>query len=106
MYKIPVTLTFSQPIELPDGSIMLNMRNEYKFHCSCRGVAISYDGADTFPMEHLYFDETLIDPAVAAGLLFHNNMVFFTNPKSTTKREYCYYTLFISSLYSNVSAYS
>lgn len=82
-----LVLNECQPVELLDGSIMLNMRNQHRFHCSCRGVAMSYDGADTFPLEHLYFDETLIEPACAAGLLFHNNMMFFVNPKSTSKRE-------------------
>ncbi|XP_072014523.1 sialidase-1-like [Amphiura filiformis] len=75
-----------QIVELPNGSIMLNARNEQKYRCRCRIVAMSYDGADTFPMEKVKFDEALIDPTVAAGLLYHDSVLFFTNPKNSTHR--------------------
>ncbi|XP_033643235.1 sialidase-1-like [Asterias rubens] len=75
-----------QLVELMDGSILVNIRNQNSYHCHCRMVTRSYDGAETFPMENLYLDETLIEPACAAGMVYHKNVLFFSNPKSTTER--------------------
>nr|XP_006821458.1 PREDICTED: sialidase-1 isoform X1 [Saccoglossus kowalevskii] len=76
-----------QPVELPDGSIMINMRNQGHYHCSCRIITRSFDGAETFSFDNLYFDEALIDPACAASTLYHNGVLFFVNAMSTNKRE-------------------
>ena len=70
-----------------DGSILVNIRNQNSYHCHCRMVTRSYDGAETFPMENLYLDETLIEPACAAGMVYHKNVLFFSNPKSTTESK-------------------
>ncbi|KAJ8038509.1 Sialidase-1 [Holothuria leucospilota] len=75
-----------QPIELPDGSMMLNTRNQYHYHCNCRMVSRSYDGMETIDLETVYFDTTLIEPAVAASIVSHWGMVFFSNPASETSR--------------------
>ncbi|XP_070531603.1 sialidase-1-like [Ptychodera flava] len=75
-----------QPIELPDGSIMVNARNQGHYHCACRVISRSYDGAETFPLENVYFDTALIEPVCAASTLYHNDVIFFSNPMSTSKR--------------------
>ena len=66
---------------------MLNARNEQKYRCRCRIIAVSHDGADTFPVENITFDEALVDPTVAAGLLYHDSVLYFTNPKNATHRK-------------------
>ncbi|XP_066294511.1 sialidase-1-like [Branchiostoma lanceolatum] len=76
-----------QPIELPDGTVEVNIRNEGGYHCSCRMKVRSFDGGETFPLEHLTFDEALIEPAVAAGLYYNNGVMFFSNPASTNSRS-------------------
>eukprot|EP00057_Strongylocentrotus_purpuratus_P033149 XP_790369.3 PREDICTED: sialidase-1 [Strongylocentrotus purpuratus] len=75
-----------QPLELPDGSIMVNVRNQYQYHCHCRMIFMSYDGADSFKTDDLRFDTTLVDPTVAAAILYHQGVLFFTNPESDTHR--------------------
>ncbi|XP_077986109.1 sialidase-1-like [Glandiceps talaboti] len=75
-----------QPVELPDGSIIINARNQGRYHCSCRVVSRSFDGAESFSFDDLYFDETLIEPVCAASILYHNDVLFFSNPMSTSDR--------------------
>ncbi|KAM9384309.1 sialidase-1 [Pholidichthys leucotaenia] len=75
-----------QPFELRDGSIVINVRNQNKYHCSCRIVVRSFDGGLTLPVDYLYFDNELIDPVVAAGAMQKEGVFFFTNPSSEQKR--------------------
>ncbi|CAL8299268.1 unnamed protein product [Lota lota] len=75
-----------QPVELSDGSIMVNVRNQNNYHCQCRMVVRSLDGGKTLPVEELFFDHALIDPTVAAGMLEKEGMLYFTNPASTQQR--------------------
>ncbi|MGH0169831.1 UNVERIFIED_CONTAM: hypothetical protein FKN15_015180 [Acipenser sinensis] len=60
---------------------------QYFYHCNCRMVIHSNDGCDTLPLENLRFDETLIDPAVAAGALLKNKVLFFSNPADLHKMK-------------------
>ncbi|XP_033950509.1 sialidase-1 [Pseudochaenichthys georgianus] len=75
-----------QPIELTDGTIVINIRNENRYHCNCRMVVRSYDGGLTLPIDGLYFDTELVDPTVAAGALQKDGVLFFTNPSSDQHR--------------------
>lgn len=49
-------------------------------------MSTSYDGGESFAHSDIYFDETLIDPVVAASLLRHRNTLFFSNPASKLLR--------------------
>ncbi|XP_013997483.1 sialidase-1 [Salmo salar] len=75
-----------QPVEMEDGSIVINVRNQNNYHCRCRMVMRSLDGGETLPMEQLLFDSTLIDPVVAAGALQKEGVMYFTNPAHSTHR--------------------
>lgn len=71
-----------QPFEMTDGSIVINVRNQNNYHCRCRVVVRSYDGGLSLPIDDLYFDYALVDPAVAAGALQKDGVLFFTNPSN------------------------
>lgn len=75
-----------QPIELSNGSVILNSRNQYHFHCNCRIVTMSHDGMETFDLMSIRLDSTLVESAVSASLLSHLGVVFFSNPASETSR--------------------
>ncbi|OCT67876.1 neuraminidase 1 (lysosomal sialidase) L homeolog isoform X1 [Xenopus laevis] len=75
-----------QPYELPDGTVVVNARNQYFYHCHCRIVVYSTDGCDSLPLENVRFDEGLPDPAVAAGALYKGGVVYFTNPANLNHR--------------------
>ena len=64
----------------------MTSRNEQNYHCHCRIMSKSYDGAETFAHSDIYLDETLIDPVVAASLLRYRNTVYFSNPASKLLR--------------------
>lgn len=75
-----------QLVELDDGSILLTARNELREECHCRIMAKSYDACETFPQSDIYFDKTLIDPTVAAGLLYYKSVLYFSNPANQIAR--------------------
>lgn len=75
--------------ELPDGDLMLNMRN-YDRSKRNRQVSISKDGGITW--SDLFHQEALIEPVCQASLISHkfpgekNRCLIFSNPASETKR--------------------
>ncbi|XP_073252946.1 sialidase-1-like isoform X2 [Porites lutea] len=69
-----------QLIELNNGVILMSSRNQGNFHCHCRIMSKSYDGAESFAHADIYVDETLEDPVVAASLLGLRTTVYFSNP--------------------------
>ncbi|XP_036371605.1 sialidase-1 [Megalops cyprinoides] len=75
-----------QPMEMEDGSIVINARNQNNYHCRCRVVVRSTDGGESLPLENLRFDNTLVDPVVAAGALQKEGVIYFTNPANTQHR--------------------
>lgn len=75
-----------QPVEMTDGSIVINVRNQNNYHCQCRLVVRSLDGGLSLPVEGLYFDYTLVDPVVAAGALQKDGVLYFTNPANKQHR--------------------
>ncbi|XP_030644333.1 sialidase-1-like [Chanos chanos] len=75
-----------QPFEMEDGTIVVNIRNQMKYHCNCRIIARSLDGGESLPMEEVTFDKTLVDPAVAAGALQKEGVLYFTNPANSKQR--------------------
>ena len=58
----------------------MTSRNQGNFHCHCRIMSKSYDGAESFAHADIYVDETLEDPVVAASLLGLSTTVYFSNP--------------------------
>lgn len=71
--------------QLPNGSILLNMRNAHVSPCKCRGVSRSDDGGETWTP--VRFDPTLISPVCEAALAQIGSRLYFSNPASTTARE-------------------
>ena len=73
---------------MSDGSVLVHVRNQNHYHCYCRIIVRSYDGAETLLLDDLTFHPTLNDTGVAAGALFHNGVMFFSNPNSQVSSEY------------------
>lgn len=71
-------------VELTNGTLMANMRNDHANPCDCRGVATSDDGGATW--SPVTFDPVLIEPVCEASLVMIGGSLYFSNPASTTTR--------------------
>lgn len=86
-----------QVAELPDGRLMINMRNYWEAdggiaeRGGMRAIAYSDDGGETWG--DLQFDETLIEPICQASLFRYSwpqdgqSRLLFSNPASTSQRH-------------------
>ena len=70
-------------VELSDGRVMLNIRNESPEHR--RAVTVSSDGATGW--EAIAFDDELIEPICMASLLRVGSSLVFANPHSVEPRD-------------------
>jgi sialidase-1 len=76
--------------ELPDGNLMLNMRN-YDRSKKTRKVSLSEDGGLTWG--NIYPDKSLVEPICQASLLRYSfaesgiSRILFSNPANKEKRE-------------------
>ena len=53
-------------MELNDGAVVINMRNDHASACECRAAAASGDGGETF--ESVAWDTALVSPVCQVGL--------------------------------------
>ena len=74
-------------VELPNGTLLVNVRNEMHYHCKCRVWLTSYDGGDTFPIRNMRTDSTLVDPPCQGSTFIHSDgTMYFSNPASGSQR--------------------
>lgn len=75
----------AQLVELPNGQVMANMRNNHLTDCDCRAVALSNDGGASF--EPLSFDPVLVSPVCQATIIrAKDDKIYFANPASKSER--------------------
>lgn len=85
----------AQLVELGDGIVMANMRNQHlqvrlsntlNEKGNTRAVSISMDGGENFGP--IYYDPALIDPICAASIIrdYRTNVIYFSNAAHPTKR--------------------
>ena len=75
-------------VELPDGKLMLNIR-EQNGNSKRRLVVLSEDGGISW--KENYFDQALISPVCQSSILLFkgkkDTLLLFSGPNSETKRE-------------------
>ncbi|CAH1272031.1 NEU1 [Branchiostoma lanceolatum] len=76
-----------QPVELPDGSIYLVVRNQLRYRYNCKMIMRSFDGGETLPQNYTYLDQALIEPKITSGVWYHNGTMFYSGPNSKTERR-------------------
>ncbi|EDQ86314.1 uncharacterized protein MONBRDRAFT_28502 [Monosiga brevicollis MX1] len=76
----------AQLVELPDGRVMANMRNNHINACKCRAYALSEDGGASFGA--IQFADALVSPVCMASILRGlDGNVYFANPGQTSGRS-------------------
>ena len=80
-----------EAVELADDSVLLNMRNYNREH-TCRAVALSHDGGQTF--SRVTYDEALVEPVCQASIRRFSsaaegdkNRILFSNPAESGMRK-------------------
>ncbi|XP_078605576.1 sialidase-1-like isoform X1 [Branchiostoma floridae x Branchiostoma japonicum] len=76
-----------QPMELPDGSLYLVVRNQHQYKYHCKMTMRSFDGGETLPRRYMFLDRSLVEPKISSGLWYHNGTMFYSGPKSETERR-------------------
>ena len=71
--------------QLPNGSVLLNMRHRHLSPMRGRAVAVSDDGGATFGP--ISYDGTLISPVCQASIVSFGGATYFSNPASTSSRS-------------------
>ncbi|XP_071950110.1 sialidase-1-like [Antedon mediterranea] len=69
-----------QIVELSDGRLLINARNQHFFHSQNRLIFYSDDGGKTFPLSKMRVDTTLIEPGCFGSTLLYRDVMFFSNP--------------------------
>jgi sialidase-1 len=72
--------------QLPNGSVMLNMRHGRNAKMVGRGVAVSNDGGDTFGP--ISFDSRLETPVCQGSIVSFGGATYFSNPASSSGRNH------------------
>ena len=76
-----------QVVELPDGSLMLNMRNYHRQESNRRAIAISTDEGLTW--SERWYDDALVEPICQASLIAYEtdgaSRLLFSNPAATSR---------------------
>jgi Neuraminidase (sialidase) len=79
---MPLTPTLApqaQLVELPNGDVMANMRNNHAdANCSCRAVSVSQDGGVTWGP--ISYDDSLPEPVCQASIIRSDDVYYFSNP--------------------------
>ena len=79
----------AQLVELSDGSVMANMRNNHYLPGDCRGVAVSNaTGGYGTSFGSIRPDPALISPVCMASIISNKNALFFSNPATTVGRTH------------------
>jgi sialidase-1 len=71
--------------QLPNGSVLLNMRRSPQLPSKGRGVAVSNDGGDSFGP--ISFDARLETPICQGSIASFGGATYFSNPASTSGRN-------------------
>ncbi|XP_078687188.1 sialidase-1-like [Branchiostoma floridae x Branchiostoma belcheri] len=79
-----------QPVELPDGSLYLVVRNQHQYKCHCKIIMRSLDGGETLPREHMFLDRALVEPRITSGVWYHRGVLFYSGPNRPLAREDLY----------------
>jgi sialidase-1 len=74
-------------VELPNGDVRVNIRNQGKYYCNCSFAVTSTDGCETLPVKSVTMNEDLSDPTVSTSIgIFNDSVLLFTHPNNVSDR--------------------